>query len=124
MSRSAEINAKKYFLVSKELYPSISDEFAEIEDDSSLDSIQIERLTDKIKKAISILKQIDTAALSTVVDEDAVEAIEDNISFMYEELLYIQKRLMADEYVDNLRTPVRNYVKQMAGSASICSAYL
>jgi len=118
MSKLAEINAKKYFLVSKELYPEITDQFADVEDGKTLDSIQLERLFDKIKKAISVLKQIDTSAISTVVDEKAVEAIEDNINYMYEELLYIQKRLMADEYVDDLRAPVRKYIKKIAGDPS------
>jgi hypothetical protein len=118
MSNTAEINSKKYLLVANELYPSIIDEFAEIEDEKTLDAIQVERLTEKIKKAFNILKQIDTSAISTRVDEEQVQIIEHNINFMYEELLYIQKRLMADEYVDNLRVPVRKYIKSVAGDPS------
>ncbi len=118
MSKLAETNARKYFLVSKELYPEITDQFAEVEDGKTLDSIQLERLFDKIKKATSVLKQIDTSAISTVVDEKTIEAIEDNVNYMYEELLYIQKRLMADEYVENLKAPVRKYIKKIAGDPS------
>ena len=100
------------------MFPSITDEFAEIEDGKELDSIQSERLAEKIKKALSLLRQIDTSAISTQVSEDTIETIEDNIGFMYEELLYIEKRLMADEYVDNLKTPVRKYIKAIAGDPS------
>jgi len=118
MSKLAEINAKKYFLVSTELYPEITDQFAEVEDGKTFDSIQLERLFDKIKKAINVLKQIDTSSISTVANEKTVEAIEDNIDYMYEELLYIQKRLIADEYIDDLRTSVRKYIKKIAGDPS------
>lgn len=118
MSKTAEIHIKKYYLVSEDLYPSIIDEFGSIEDGKELNAIQSERLIENIKRALTTLKQIDTSAIGSVVSDEQKEVIEDNISFMYEDLLVIQKRLMADEYIDNLKSPVRRYFKQIGGDPS------
>jgi hypothetical protein len=118
MSKTAETHIKKYYLVSEDLYPSIIDEFGAIEDGEELNAIQSERLIENIKKALTTLKQIDTSAIGSVVSDEQKEVIEDNISFMYEDLLVIQKRLMADEYIDNLKSPVRRYFKQIGGDPS------
>jgi len=118
MSKSAELNSKKYLLVANELYPSIIDEFAEIEAGKPFSTIQTERLSDKIKKAVNLLKQIDTVAIGEKLSDDKVEIVEHNINFMYEELLYLQKRLMADTYIDDLKVPVRKYIRKIAGDPS------
>ena len=114
MSKNAEIHIKKYYLVAKNLYPPIVDEFYEIEEGKKLNVVQLERFNEKIKRALALLKQIDTSAIGAVISSNKQkEIIEDNIAYMYEEILNIKKRLEVDEYVENLWVPVRRYIKQM-----------
>jgi hypothetical protein len=118
MNTSAEIHAKKYFNVSKELFPSIIDEFAEIEEGEKIDIVKSERLSDKIKRTLLLLKQIDTGIISEMTDNDTIETIEDNINYMYEELIYVKNRLLANKYIENLRSPVKNYIARTQGDPS------
>jgi hypothetical protein len=115
MSGSPKLNSKKYFQVSNQLYPTITKLFSEIESgDSTL--IQQEKLEDKIKKALSILKQIDISSIKTVVNKETLDIIKDNIDYMYEEITYIEKRLLAYKYYDDLKFGIGRYFRLLTGN--------
>ena len=113
--QSAELIARKYLNIVEELYPEITAEFEKFEDKESYvkGEVQAMRFSDKIKKALKSIKQIDISQLSEYVNKETFENIEQKIDSMYEDLLYMQKRLFADEYIDNLRVPVAKYIRYM-----------
>jgi len=113
MSNLPKINAQKYLAVSKEQFPAIRKEFSEIEEGKVLNGVQNERFQSKIKKVISSLKRIDTTILKDSVSKETLATIEDNINYMYEELLNIQNRLISNKYINDLTIPVRGYIRKM-----------
>jgi len=119
MNKNAEINAKKYLLILNTLYPEITEEFKNIEESGKqLDNIKYVTFSEKIKKLITSLKQIDISALREIAKDDVIKGIENDINFMYEELLYIQKRLLAIKYADALKVPIKRYLKNVTGDPS------
>jgi hypothetical protein len=116
----AEKNAKKYLDIRQHIYPEITDEFENIESSELVNTkdVRIIRFVDKIQKTIKVLKTIDTSEFNLIVNEDTIETIEYNINSMYDNLLYIQKRLLAYEYADDLQSPIRQYLKNIVGDSS------
>lgn len=119
MNKNAEINAKKYLLILNTLYPEITEEFKNIEESGKqLDNIKYVTFSEKIKKLITSLKQIDISTLREIAKDNVIKGIENDINFMYEELLYIQKRLLAIKYADALKVPIKRYLKNVTGDPS------
>ena len=119
-NKAAELQAKKYLEVIDVLYPEITEEFGNIETGGYVakNDVHVIRFGDKVKKALRILKQINPKELLALIDEKALETVQHNINFVYDDLLYIQKRLLAFDFIDDLQVPVANYLKQIAGNPS------
>jgi len=118
--KTAKIHSIKYLEVENTLYPQIQSEFEKIENDMmvSRDDIRMIRFSEKVNKALRILKSVDTSEISEITSEEILQTIEHNINFMYDDLLYIQRRLLGYEYVDDLKGPVMKYLKHIGGDPS------
>jgi len=118
--KTAKIQAEKYIEVDKVLYPQIQEEFEKIETGKSFSKTDVRMIhfSDKVDKTLRILKAIDTSELHEIVDEKIIEIIEHNINFIYDDLLYIQRRLLGYEFADDLKVPVSKYLKSVAGDDS------
>jgi hypothetical protein len=114
-NKEAEVHIKRYMNIMDTLYPEIKEEFEKIETDKSISKtdVRIIRFSDKIKSIIRILKHIDVNKIAEIIDQKTLETAKHNINFIYEEMLYLQKRLVGDEYIDDLKIPVRKYVEKM-----------
>jgi len=117
MRADAQVNAKKYLNIIKRLYPQIKEEFEKIETDGSYSKTDVRaiRFGEIVDKTLKILKQIDTNKMRDSVDEEIIKTIDHNINFIYEDLLYIKKLLLAYEYADDLYDPIKNYLKFLTG---------
>jgi len=113
--KNAKIQAERYLDIYNDVYPQIIKEFEEIEDRYASDKSEayVERFLEKINKTLRTLKNIDISSLDEIVTEEVIKVINHNIDYMYEELLNIKKRLEANDYVENLKSPVRRYIRQM-----------
>jgi hypothetical protein len=118
MSKAAEINGKKYLLVIRNLFPKIQDKFFEFEDGKIFDAVQRKRMLDEIKRALTILKSIDTTTLDGVLEKETIKKVESDVNNMYESLLSIENRIISDEYIENLLIPVKNYISKVVGTPS------
>jgi hypothetical protein len=118
MSRAtAEKHARKYLMVVKDIYPEISQEFEEIENDKAARSeVRMDRFSGKLNKAIRLLKQVDSQELREIASEEVVNNVEAKINSLYDDLLYMQRRIMGYEYAENLEVPLTRYLKNAAGN--------
>ena len=82
MSRAtAEKHGHNFLMVVKDIYPEISQEFDEIENDKAARSeVRMNRFSGKLNKAIRLLKQVDAQELREIVDEKTINNIETKIT--------------------------------------------
>ena len=118
MSRAtAEKHGHNFLMVVKDIYPEISQEFDEIENDKAARSeVRMNRFSGKLNKAIRLLKQVDAQELREIVDEKTINNIETKINAIYDDLLYMQRRVMGYEYAKNLEVPLSRYLKNAANN--------
>ena len=117
-------NAKKASELYKradDLYEKISKNFESIESGAityESDQFKFIKLQSDLKQLESMLTKIDTESLERYIGKEHTDILEHNITFMIENCEYIQKRLMADQYVDQLFHPIKKYFQQFMGDQS------
>jgi hypothetical protein len=114
--RAAEMYKK-----ADELYARITKNFESIEGGEvkySTDKFKFIKLQSDLKLVRNMLTKIDTDSLVAYVGQEKVNTMENNITFMIENSEYIEKRLLADQYVNDLFVPVKHYLEQFMGDES------
>lgn len=125
ISNSAK-RASELYKRADDLYERISKNFESIESGEityANDKFKFVKLQGDLKQLRSMLMKIDIESLERYIGEDQTKILEHNITFMIENGEYIEKRLMADEYVDQLYRPVKKYLHQFMGDPSNYKKY-
>lgn len=113
--------ASELYLRADELYEKISSVFERIESGEityEKEKFKFIKLQGDLKMLQSILTKIDTDILEDYVNNETIQTMEHNITYMMENSEYIEKRILADQYFEDLRIPVKKYIRNIAGDPS------
>ena len=106
----------------KALHQEIIETFETIETGGltlSKDRYAFVKLKKDIRILISTVSKIDILQISKEIkDEEFIEKLRSKLQEFYESAEYIEKRLLAYEYVDDLLVPVKKYLKHITGDSS------